>query len=92
MDRSCFVIPTIIKHEYQCDNLESNKQLVLNFPSQLSASSVLKARHGDTLVIPALGKRSQGDQEFEVTLGYVASFRPAWATLRPCLKNNKRLK
>lgn len=86
MDRSCFVIPTIIKHEYQCDNLESNKQLVLNFPSQLSASGVLKARHGDTLVIPALGKQSQGDQEFEVTL------RPAWATLRPCLKNNKRLK
>lgn len=87
---SCFVIKTIITHECHCGNLDSNKQPELNFPSQLSASSVLKARHGDTLVISALGKLRQGDQEFEVTLGDTVSLRPALVTLRPCLKDNQR--
>lgn len=33
-----------------------------------------------TLVISALRKYKQEDQEFEVTLSYIGSLRPVWAT------------
>lgn len=33
-----------------------------------------------TAVILALGRWSQENEEFEVMLGYIVSFRPAWVT------------
>jgi hypothetical protein len=33
--------------------------------------------HGDTQIIPALGRLKQEDGELEASLGYIASSRPA---------------
>ena len=37
--------------------------------------------------IPALGRWRQEEQEVKITLGYVASLRYTWGTVRPCHKS-----
>jgi hypothetical protein len=39
-----------------------------------------------------LGEGSQKDQKFKVSLGYVASSKPAWATQEPISKKKKKKK
>jgi hypothetical protein len=41
-------------------------------------------------LIPALGIRRQEDQEFEASLGYIVSSRPAWAIKQDLVYKKKR--
>lgn len=41
-------------------------------------------------VIPALGKQRLEDQKFEVILSYILGSRPAWPTLDPFSKKEKK--
>jgi hypothetical protein len=42
-------------------------------------------------VIPALGRVKQEDHNFEASLGYIVSSRPAW-TVRPPISKKKKEK
>jgi uncharacterized phage-associated protein len=51
--------------------------LLHNIP-EIKTSSFLAWRHRP--IIPALWRLRKEDHEFEVSLGYIASSRSAWAT------------
>lgn len=56
-------------------------------PASLTSEVVVHAR-----VNPTLRRWRLEDQKLKVILGYVVSFRPLWATMRPCLKINQSVK
>lgn len=41
---------------------------------------------------PSTGRLKQEDQEFEASLGYIGSSRPACYIMTPCLKKSKQSK